>query len=157
MYDVKPAGEGEAGGSDDDEPKDIEASIQKEMAQLKSARSDAKAAGRLFCPVRFDLECVLFTKTLPPVEPVEFVHRICRDAKSDPRARKSRYLNRLTPITLSGKANEKAVEDTARKVLAPWFDLKGGSESQQGGTEGTGSDGSQTRPAYSVSRGESRA
>jgi tRNA acetyltransferase TAN1 len=81
-------------------------------------------ATRLFTPVKLNIECVLFVKTKPPVEPVDFVKRICEAARGGDK-RKTRYVNRLTPVVSIGKATEQGIVEVARKVLAPWFDLSG--------------------------------
>lgn len=90
------------------------------MASLANKDTSTKP----FVPVRLDLACVLFFKTRPPVVPVDFVHKICEDAQSGSGHRRSKYLNRLTPMTLMGRATEKGLEDVARIVLAKHFDLK---------------------------------
>lgn len=64
---------------------------------------------------------VIFFKTRPPVMPVQIVHEICGDTAANPNQRKSRFVKRLTPITLMGKATEKGLEEVANAVLAPHF------------------------------------
>ena len=110
---------------DDEEPEDIEAAIKKEVAAI-NARKEA-AADQVIQAAKMDISCLLFVKTRPPIEPVEFVRRICVDAKtcSDISKRKSRYLNRFTPIVFSGKATEQGLLEVAQSVLAPYFDLGG--------------------------------
>ncbi len=124
---------------DDHEGGDIEASIRKELGSLNSAASSGEEQKRVFTPVRMHVDCILFTKTQPPVEPVEFVNRICQDAKAASSG-KTRYVNRLTPITRSGWANEKGVDEIARAVLAKWFVLADDTSA-----------GEKALPAYSVS------
>jgi len=150
------------GGADSDgqEGGDIEAAIDKELGALKSSGAGAKD-GRSFTPTRLNLDCLLFVKTRAPIEPVDFVKTICQGVKeaaaSQAGGRRSRYLNRLTPITLTGKVADKGIEETARAVLANWFDLKTeGSAEQAPSSEGdeavpAGPAGPE-RPAYSVSR-----
>lgn len=65
---------------------------------------------------------MLFFKTHAPVDPVDLVTAICKDAAAGG-ARKSRFINRLTPMTAIGKATESGIKETARKVLSPYFDL----------------------------------
>jgi tRNA acetyltransferase TAN1 len=77
----------------------------------------------LFLPVRLDLQCVLFFKTRPPIDPVDFVHRICKEIVSNPSIRRMRYVNRLTPVSFIGKATEKGIEEVATAVLAECFNL----------------------------------
>lgn len=55
------------------------------------------------------------------MEPVLLVQRICEDAASCPEIKKSRFVQRLTPLTLIGRASENGLQETAAKVLAPHF------------------------------------
>ena len=64
---------------------------------------------------------VIFFKTRAPVEPVSFVRRICEDAAKHNAPKRTRFCNRLTPMTLMGKATEEGLEKTAKEVLAPHF------------------------------------
>lgn len=68
---------------------------------------------------------MLFFKTIPPVMPVEFVHRICEDARNNPQKRRTRFVNRLTPMAMMGKATEKGLEEVAEAVLREHFHLAG--------------------------------
>lgn len=79
---------------------------------------------RLFSSVRIDIECVLFFKVQPPIDPVDFVHRICVEIASKPETRLTRYVNRITPMTLIGKATEKGLAEVASTVLRDHFQLK---------------------------------
>lgn len=64
---------------------------------------------------------VIFFKTRAPVEPVSFVQRICEDAAKQNAPKRTRFCNRLTPMTLMGKATEEGLEKTAKEVLASHF------------------------------------
>jgi hypothetical protein len=77
----------------------------------------------MFTPIHLDIPCVLFFKTRPPLDPVDFVHRICQEVVSNPDIRKMRYINRLTPMTLIGRATERGLEDVAKTVLSQHFQL----------------------------------
>jgi tRNA acetyltransferase TAN1 len=104
--------------------------------------------------MRTGMECVFFVKTLAPVEPAKLVHKICEDARtaSDPKDKKSRYINRLRPNTLMGKASESGLEQVAKQVLAPWFDLKSESGSEARNEEAEVAQGQgEERSAYSAS------
>lgn len=107
--------------------------------------------------------CLLFMKTKPPLDPVALVKRICQDAQSwtDPKTRKTRYVNRLTPITQIGRATEASVRETARKTLLPHFDLAGSQdtdgeagkpaeEAPSGEIYSEGADIKESKPAYKV-------
>ena len=63
----------------------------------------------------------MFFKTRSPVEPVSFVHAICSDAATATSRKRSRFVKRLTPMTLMGRASEKGLEELAQLVLAPAF------------------------------------
>ncbi|OAA54500.1 thump domain containing protein [Niveomyces insectorum RCEF 264] len=172
---------------DNDDDDDIEASVQREIAALRAGTTHANAVPsspssssaadqrrRVFTPLRLNLECLLFTKTRPPVDPVALAHRICEDAARDAAAAAdnkdddnknngngngdvytsrgpvtrmaSRYLNRLTPITASARATDKGIVDLARQVLTPYFTLKPEDSSGTSGHDGDG-DGAQAGSA----------
>lgn len=122
-------------GSDEDEDGDIEASIQKELDGMKKKPSGKPKDDSVFEAVRVGVDCLIFVRTKQPVAPLELVEAICNDAKrcSDISQRRSRFINRLTPITLVGKATENGVEEIAKKVLAEHFLLV-----KEGADEATG-------------------
>lgn len=117
---------------------EIEDLVQREIASLKAP---SKNKSRYFTRIRLNVECLLFSKTFPPIDPVAMAHQISVDVKRDaetaavatdeaiengsavPITRSFRYLNRLTPIAASGRATEKGVREVAHKVLSPWFTL----------------------------------
>ena len=107
----------EAGNSDNEAEVDIEAEIKKEVQGIKSKTTRKHA---LFQPVKVDIQCVLFFKTRKPVEPVDFVHRICQDAVQGA-TKKHRWVKRLTPMTMMGKATVDGLEKVAQTVLQPVF------------------------------------
>jgi tRNA acetyltransferase TAN1 len=96
---------------------DIEASIRAEVAASKDEK--------LFSAVYIDIQCVLFFKTRPPIDPVDFVRRICEAASSGSGVRKLRFVNRLTPMATMGKATEKGIEEVGNAVLGAHFRLAG--------------------------------
>lgn len=112
----------DADGSDDDEG-DIEAAIKKEVGNLKD--KDKALSNSPFTEVRINQECLLFMKCKAPVEPVDFCRRISEDALNpDNGSPKSRYLNRLTPISVISNATENGLEKGTRQALAEHFKLK---------------------------------
>ncbi|KAK6850897.1 hypothetical protein PG990_008200 [Apiospora arundinis] len=127
LYGIKPMMEDDDGGNDSDEEEgDIEAAIQKEIAGMKEQAAKKKNPDTsVFSPMRLSLDCLLFVKTKAPVEPREFARKVCEDAAqvTDRKQRRSRFINRITPITLTGSATKIGIEETARVVLAPEFDL----------------------------------
>ncbi|CAK7209037.1 hypothetical protein SCUCBS95973_000315 [Sporothrix curviconia] len=136
----------DGGGADE-----IEDLVQKEIASLKAP---PKSENPHFTRIRLNVECLLFSKTRPPIDPVAMAHQISVDIKKKaeaaalvtedaiesgaaaPVTREFRYLNRLTPITASGRANEKGVREVARKVLSPWFKLAPQTAATSGGETG---------------------
>lgn len=128
VYGIKASGSIENLQDDDD---NIEASIQKEIAALNATEATG-GKGKLFTAVWLDIPCVLFFKTREPIEPVGFVKRICEDAVSG-EPRRSRFVNRLTPMTMMGKATEKGLEELSRAVLGKVFDIVGEGEEKDGG------------------------
>lgn len=105
--------------SNEDAEADIEAEITKEVQGIKSKVTKNKA---LFQSVKMDVQCVLFFKTRPPVEPVSFVHTICKDAAQGATQR-LRYVKRLSPMTMMGKATEDGLAKVADAVLRPEFHI----------------------------------
>ncbi|TGO29569.1 hypothetical protein BPAE_0013g00200 [Botrytis paeoniae] len=97
---------------------DIEASIRKEVAAHKDPTE------KLFSAIYLDIQCVLFFKTRSPIDPADLVHRMCEDAASGG-VRKLRFVNRLTPMSIIGKATEKGIEEVGQAVLGAHFRLAG--------------------------------
>ncbi|KAL9095534.1 MAG: hypothetical protein Q9165_002405 [Trypethelium subeluteriae] len=98
----------------------IEDEISKELASIQKP-SDAP----LFHPVRVEMECVVFFKTRAPIEPVSLVHDICSDAASASVLKRTRFVKRLSPVTLTGKATMIDLERLSKEVLAPHFHQEG--------------------------------
>ena len=96
---------------------DLESAVASELSDLQKP-SDAA----LFQNIKIDTRCVLFLKTQKPVEPVSFVLRICQDASGESVKKQTRFIKRLTPMSLMGKATETGLEQVAKAVLAPFFD-----------------------------------
>lgn len=133
----RPAENADAKSDDEGGEQDIEASIQQELESMKA--SQKPKARQVFTPVGTGLECVFFMKTMKPVDPVRLVQQICEDAKNcaDPRERKCKYINRLTPVMDTDKATEKGMSRVARSVLGPFFELKSEDEVENGVQEAT--------------------
>ncbi|KAF4995662.1 hypothetical protein FGRMN_4972 [Fusarium graminum] len=122
LFGVKPPKE-DGEDEDDENAGDIEASIEKELASLTQPKPKTR---QTFTPIGTGLDCVFFMKTVKPVEPLTFVTKVCQDAKDcpDPMQRKTKYINRLTPIFDTDKATDKGIERVARTVMGPHFELK---------------------------------
>ncbi|KAH6890971.1 hypothetical protein B0T10DRAFT_298339 [Thelonectria olida] len=112
---------------------DIEASIQQELESFKESKPKER---QVFTPVSTGLECLFFMKTAKPIDALRLTQQMCQDAKNcpDPRERKTKYINRLTPVQDMDKATESGIERVARSVLGKSFELK--SEGDKDGEEG---------------------
>ncbi|KAI0098843.1 hypothetical protein GGR51DRAFT_537161 [Nemania sp. FL0031] len=140
LFDINP--DVADGASEDQEPEDVEAAIEKELAAMKPAN---KPKGGPFELLKMAVDCVLFMRTRAPVDPLVLVREICKDATAamDKNLQRSRFINKLTPITFTSKATEKGLEDVARKVLPDHFRLA------EGETEETG-DGESSACSYAI-------
>ena len=113
----------------------IETSIAAELAALRAPSSPP-----LFVPLRIDVQCraspprrtpppprltpaVVFFRTAPPVDPVALVRRICVDAARGPR--RTRFVQRLAPVTRLARASPEGLRRVAEEVLAPHFHGEG--------------------------------
>ncbi len=103
--------------SNEDAEVDIEAEIKKEVQGMRSKGTNKEA---LFQSVKMDIQCVLFFKTRPPIEPVSFVHTICKDA-AEGATQRARFVKRLSPMVMMGKATEDGLAKVADAVLRPVF------------------------------------
>ncbi|KAG5951642.1 hypothetical protein E4U58_001108 [Claviceps cyperi] len=114
-----------------EENEDIEAAIEAELSSMKS--HDKVKTRKIFTPVSVGVECLFFMKTLEPIEPGDLVRKMCEDAQAciDPRDRKCKYINRLTPVFDTEKATENGINRVAHTVLSSWFHLKGESDCNQ--------------------------
>lgn len=124
---------------DEEDEEDIEASIQKELGDIKAAQTPKTR--QTFTPVTTALDCLFFMKTMAPVEPGKLALRMCRDARdgTDPKYKRCRYINRLTPVITTDKATENGIERVARRVLGDSFTLvKGEDEEKQENGENEG-------------------
>jgi len=116
MYGTAVAGGTPDDQDDADEPADIESEIQAEVAGIRKPTTV-----QLFTPVRVDVQCVVFFRTVAPVEPVSFVQRICEDAVNKKLRRRTKTVKRLSPMSLMGRASAEGLESVAKQVLAPHF------------------------------------
>lgn len=85
--------------------------------------SNAVRAFPSFIPMKepADREPVVFFKTIPPVDPVMVVKKICHDAMNEPMRKRTRFVKRLSPVTLMARASEEGLMKVAGEVLAPHF------------------------------------
>ena len=59
-------------------------------------------------------------RTRKPIDPVDLVLRICRETQKTG-SKRSRYAQRLTPITLTSTANLEGLKRVSDAVLQPVF------------------------------------
>ncbi|KAK4099927.1 hypothetical protein N658DRAFT_497911 [Parathielavia hyrcaniae] len=154
-------GQGEEG--EDDEDGDLEAAIRREVAALTSKPSNSNSNSgeggdhNRMTPVKMNVDCLLFVKTRPPVDPVAFVRRICEDARRCGEIAglmRCRYVNRLTPVSAMGKATEAGLAEVAREVLGGCFDLSGKRSGGVGICAGQGEEGGGAMKAEEVPKTE---
>nr|OQO20676.1 hypothetical protein B0A51_11224 [Rachicladosporium sp. CCFEE 5018] len=110
------AATGEDQQDDDGAADDIEKSLDAEIASIKKP-----STAHLFSPVKIDVQCVVFFRTVAPVDPVGLVSRICEDAVANPQRKRTRTVKRLVPMTMMGRASAEGLEKVANEVLAPHF------------------------------------
>ncbi|RDA93409.1 hypothetical protein CP533_1993 [Ophiocordyceps camponoti-saundersi (nom. inval.)] len=138
MYDMRAADETT---SEDEaaEGKAIEASIEDELSSLRENRKSKTREP--FYPVLTGLDCLFFLKLSKPIDPAVMARKMSEDARDcpEPRQRKCRYINRLTPVTDTDRASDKGIVRVARRVLAPFFSLQGIADGEAQGAEPTSS------------------
>jgi tRNA acetyltransferase TAN1 len=111
----------EALGPEADDEVDIETEIKAELESLKPNTSDESKVRM----ITLDIPCVSFARLPNGVDPVALVHEICDDAFSHPEQKRSRYIKRMTPITLIKKTLAGGLEQLCNIVLKPHFHTGG--------------------------------
>ncbi|KAK2773710.1 hypothetical protein FQN52_004517 [Onygenales sp. PD_12] len=104
----------EDSASDND---DIEAQIKKEVEGMKPQ----KKSNKLFQAVKLDIPCLSFIRIDKALDPVQIAHRLCVEARANPDKKRSRWIQRMTPITLTQKVLGGGLEELSREVLKPHF------------------------------------
>ncbi|RDA82329.1 hypothetical protein CP532_4383 [Ophiocordyceps camponoti-leonardi (nom. inval.)] len=134
MYDMRPA-EDTASEDEAADEKAIETSIEDELSNLREKNKSKPQEP--FCPVSTGLDCLFFMKLSKPVDPAAMARKMCEDARDcpEPRQRKCRYINRLTPVTDTDRATDKGILRVAHRVLAPFFSLQGIADGEAQGAE----------------------
>ena len=112
-------------GKEDEEEMSIEEQLKKELADITKPRQSKTKDERkkeILQPIDLNCECMIFFKTRRPIVPEKFVKRIIEDL-SDPndKLKRTRYIQRLTPITNSCSASMEQMIKLATEVLAPHF------------------------------------
>ena len=118
--DVQPLHQDEDSNHSVNEELDIEASVAAELDALKPKPGNKEP----WAMITLDIPCVSFirlSQTPTPVEPVALVHRICSDAASASATKRSRYIKRLTPMTLIKKSLGGGLESLCTAILPKQF------------------------------------
>lgn len=116
----------QATGDQNEHDLSVEESIQRELAELKNARKGVGENGEkkkeILQFIDLNCECVIFCKTRKPVVPEKFVERIIKDlAEPSNMEKRTRYIQKLTPITSSCSSSMEQLVKLAEQVLAPHF------------------------------------
>lgn len=107
--------------SDTDEDASVEDRIKKELDSLKVKKTGPKEKDILKF-VDLNCECVVFCKTRRPIVPEKFVHRLMEEF-ADPKVtqKRTRYIQKLTPVTFSCNASLPELSKLAQRVLKSHF------------------------------------
>ncbi|KAI8380902.1 uncharacterized protein BYT42DRAFT_494806 [Radiomyces spectabilis] len=101
---------------EEDDDDDIEASIAKEVAAMKAPKQKKR-----FANISTNTGCLAFIRTLPPIEPVQFVHSILTDI-NEKQIQKTRYISRFLPVEKTCQSNLPEIERVGAQVIKPKFD-----------------------------------
>ncbi|RVX75195.1 hypothetical protein B0A52_00547 [Exophiala mesophila] len=126
---------------DSEDPFDIEADIHAELQSLAAQPSKTSNAtpSQKLTVVSLDIPCVTFVRfptaksTDHKLDPVEIVRTLCTSAADvNFKGPRSRYIKRLTPITLVRKTLNDGLESLCEEVLPEHFRIGGdGSDTQE--------------------------
>lgn len=94
----------------------------------------SKVQEHVVAPVRLNMECLLFYKLKPPIQPDELVRKICLDACeiSSIMDRKTKYVNRFTPIFKIVRASVDDLIKLAKEILPAHFTMRKADAEEQG-------------------------
>lgn len=123
--------------SEESEPKEelsIEEQIQQEVSELKKKANNnnltkEEKKKELVQFIDLDCECVIFCKTRKPVNPEELVKKIMEElADPENTIKRTRYVQKLTPIMSSCSASLEQLNKLAEHVLGPRFHTEAAKE-----------------------------
>ncbi|CAO3622700.1 unnamed protein product [Mucor hiemalis] len=117
LYPVE-ANEDEEEDNDDDDEDDLEASIAKEVANLKKPKGRKR-----FANITTGTDCVVFIRCIPPINPVKLVHHMLTDLDKT-QTKTTRYISRYLPVEKACQANIEDIEGSARKIFEAHFNQK---------------------------------
>ncbi|KEF62844.1 uncharacterized protein A1O9_00817 [Exophiala aquamarina CBS 119918] len=112
--------------SNEDVDRDIEADIQAELDSLKPQPNAASAPSQKLSCVELDIPCVSFVRfpseLVSSHNPVEIVRKLCTTAaRKDFQGPRSRYIKRLTPISIVRKTMANGLESLCDELLPAHF------------------------------------
>lgn len=118
------------GKEEEEEELSIEEQLNKELADMKKSDKSKTKDERKKDILKFidvNCECVIFCKTRRPIVPEDFIEKIMKDL-SDPedKMKRTRYIQKLTPITNSCSASMDQLIKLADEVLSPHFHTEDG-------------------------------
>ncbi|KAI8997539.1 hypothetical protein BDB01DRAFT_714404 [Pilobolus umbonatus] len=105
----------------EEEGDDLEASIAKELESLK--KHDKKR--KRFAHIPTGIDCVMFLRTIPPVEPVKLVHDMLTDLDVK-QLKTTRYISRFLPVEKICHSHLPDMEKAAQSLFStsPFFNEK---------------------------------
>lgn len=108
-----------------DENLSIEEQLKRELASIKKpqqSKTKEEKKKNILQLIDLNCECMIFFKTRRPIVPEKFVKRIIEDLSNPTdKLKRTRYIQRLTPITNSCSASMEQMIKLANEVLAPHF------------------------------------
>ncbi|OAL30376.1 hypothetical protein AYO22_01574 [Fonsecaea multimorphosa] len=107
----------------DDAEVDVEADILAELDSLRSKGGAQNGSSPKFSLITLDIPCVSFVRfpRNTPLDPVEIVRKLCLSASSQEAGPRSRYIKRLTPVTLIRKTLNDGLQSLCDQVLPRHF------------------------------------
>ncbi|CAO3649954.1 unnamed protein product [Cunninghamella echinulata] len=102
----------EGNGKEDD----LEASIAKELAELK----EPKPTKKRFTSIATGTDCMLFIRICDEIEPSKFIHDILVDMQAK-QIKRTRNISRFLPVQKTCNANLNEIERVGRLIVPPQF------------------------------------
>lgn len=99
----------------------IEDEIAKELQEMKEKKEDQDKK-QLLKPIDLSCECVVFFKTRKPVIPTDLVKKVIEDfSNPESKEKRTRYIQKLTPITYSCNATKEQFQKLIDQIIDPVF------------------------------------
>ncbi|KAI8062624.1 hypothetical protein BC940DRAFT_308334 [Gongronella butleri] len=113
---IKPQQAEPADEKDEKDDDDLEASIAKELAEIKETKHEDKR----FVNISTGTDCLLFIKTHPDIVPTDFVHAILSDIEKT-KVQRTRYISRIVPVERTCAVHIDEIINVAKQILKPHF------------------------------------